>query len=145
MEGYAFLGQLSSARMDILPRQREAKSEYLAYVPLTWILVNNVYGLDLSAKLLWDMMVLTVCNFGKDEYMETVVARCSETNLEQIKFIIYDLCFVEQFDRLKSSEAQVATHNPTKWLSHAPSLTTHSSVGTSTFEQKLAEQRSVQK
>lgn len=105
VEGYTFLRQLKSTRTDILPRQREAKNEYLAYVPLTWILTNNVYGLNLRANILWDMMVLTVCNFRIDEYMETTVAKCSEADLEQIKSIIHDLCSAEPSDRLKLSEA----------------------------------------
>ncbi len=96
VEACTFLPQLRSARADILPRQKEAKNKYVTYIPFIWILVNNLYHLDISADLLWDMMVLTVCNFRVDEYMETAVARFSEADLEQAKSIVQALCTVEQ-------------------------------------------------
>ena len=96
LEGYAFLPQLKSVGRTILPEQKEAKNEYLAYIPCTWVIVNNHNHLSLSASRLWDMMVLTVCNFRVDEYMESVVAKLSKDRLELIKLLIHDLCSEEQ-------------------------------------------------
>ena len=52
VESHVFLPKLKSTRSDILPREQGAKNEYLAYVPFTWILINNVRNLDLCANLL---------------------------------------------------------------------------------------------
>ena len=71
--------------MDILPRQREARNKYLNYIPCTWTIVNNHRGLFVPASILWDMMVLTKCNFRVDEYMETAVAKLDVEGLEQNK------------------------------------------------------------
>ena len=98
LEGYAFLSQLKTVGRTILPEQKEAKNEYLAYIPCTWVIVNNHHHLSLSANLLWDMMVLTICNFRVDEYMESVVAKLSNDRLELIKLLIHDLCSQEQTD-----------------------------------------------
>lgn len=98
VEACTFLSQLRSARADILPRQKEAKNKYVVYIPFIWILVNNLHHLDISADLLWDMMVLTVCNFRVDEYMETAVVRFSEADLEQAKSIVQALCAAEQLE-----------------------------------------------
>ena len=92
LEGHMFLPQLKSAGSKVLPEQSGAKNEYLAYIPFTWILVNNCHRLFLSANLLWDMMVLTVCNFRVDEYMESTVGKLSDADLEPLKAMIRRLC-----------------------------------------------------
>lgn len=92
LEGYTFLSQLKSAGSKILPEQRGAKNEYLAYIPFSWVLVNNHHRLFLNANFLWDMMVLTVCNFRVDEYMESAVGKLSDANLEPVKAMIHRLC-----------------------------------------------------
>lgn len=92
LEGYKFLSQLKSAGSNILLEQTGAKNEYLAYIPFTWILINNHHRLFLSANLLWDMMVLTVGNFRVDEYMESAVAKLSDASLEPVKAMIHHLC-----------------------------------------------------
>ena len=104
IEGFFFLPQLRSTRLDILPIQKDAKNEYLAYVPFTWVLINNHEKLNLCADLLWHMMVVTVCNFRVDEYMETVVANFSAEILEQAKSILHDLCVVENSGVLQGSD-----------------------------------------
>lgn len=98
VEGSAFLPLLKSVGKSFLPEQKEAKNEYLAYIPSSWIIVNNCNGLFLDANLIWDMMVLTVCNFRVDEYMESAVAKLSNDKLEPVKSLIYDICSVEQSD-----------------------------------------------
>lgn len=104
IEGYTFLPQLKAARTDILPRQKGAKNEYLNLIPCTWTVVNYHNDLLLPANLLWDMMVLTVCNFRVDEYMETAGAKLGEDNLGKAKSIIYDLCAPEELEKPRTTE-----------------------------------------
>ena len=42
------------------------------------------------------MKVLTVCNSRVDEYMEAAMAQFSETDLEQVKIIVEELCAADQ-------------------------------------------------
>ncbi|KAL9062537.1 MAG: hypothetical protein Q9161_009791 [Pseudevernia consocians] len=92
IEGYSFLPLLNSARIDILPRQQGAKNKYLDFIPCTWVFINNHRRLFLHANLLWDMMVLTVCNFRVDEYMETQVAKLGADRLDLVKSAVRTLC-----------------------------------------------------
>ena len=96
VEVFAFLPQLKSVGDSMLPGQKGAKNEYLAYIPVTWIVVNYHKQLFLSANLLWDMMVLTICNFRVDEYMESVVGKLPNNNLEPILSLIDDVCQTKQ-------------------------------------------------
>ena len=103
IEGHAFLPLLRSARTDILPCQKGAKNEYLDLIPCTWVLINNHKKLFLQARILWDMMVLTVCNFRVDEYMETVVAKFGNgTTLELVKAAIRTLCVPDKTNGVQS-------------------------------------------
>ena len=92
LEGLLFVPQLKSARADILPGQKAAKNEYLNFIPCTWVLVNNMQHLFLNAKLLWDMMVLTLCNFRVDEYMETSLTELQKGDVDEVRSIIRELC-----------------------------------------------------
>ena len=103
IEGKAFLPQLKSTRREVLPGQKNAKNEYLDLIPYTWVLVNNHKGLFLPASLLWDMMVITIGNFRVDEYMESVVAKISQDNREQIRQVISALCSYEETDSSQPS------------------------------------------
>lgn len=103
LEGYLFLPQLKLAGSRVLPEQKGAKNEYLAYIPFTWILVNNYHCLFLSANMLWDMMVLTVCNFRVDEYMESAVTKLSDAGLEPVKAMIRHLCNARESDGLQTN------------------------------------------
>ena len=128
VEGLAFLPQLYSARADVLPRQKGAENKYLTFVPFTWVLINNLRGLDLGAGLLWDMMVLTVCNFRVDEYMETIVSKSSATDLEEMASMIRQFCVIEQYEgiepRGRPPVPQFGSHNGTNGHSgHVDSCT----------------------
>ena len=92
IEGYTFLPMLKSRGTDILPKQENAKNEYLDLIPCTWVIVNNRKSLFMPAKILWDMMVLTIGNFRVDEYMENVLAKCGLGFLELAKSIISSFC-----------------------------------------------------
>ncbi len=112
VEGYVFLPHLTAVGSTMLPEQKDAKNEYLAYIPFTWIVVNNHNQLFVSANMLWDMMVLTICNFRIDEYMESAVAKIPNDNLEAIRSLIHDLCNDKQPDECRA-EVQDAK-NPEK-------------------------------
>lgn len=92
IEGLLFLPQLKSAGTEFLPLQSDAKNKYLDLIPLTWIIENNIKDLLLPASLLWDMMVLTVCNFRIDEYMESFVATMNDAILQKTKDVISERC-----------------------------------------------------
>lgn len=112
LEGYLFLPQLKLAGSRILPEQKGANNEYLAYIPFTWILVNNYHCLFLSANMLWDMMVLTVCNFRVDEYMESAVTKLSDACLEPVKAMIRHLCNARESDGFQTNTTPLE-HRPT--------------------------------
>ena len=121
LEGYKFLSQLKRTGSEILPEQRGAKNEYLAYIPFTWILVNNHHRLFLSANLLWDMMVLTVCNFRVDEYMETAVSKLSDANLEPVKAMIHHLCSSQALGRPRTNAKPIECQpEPTSDIAYLP-------------------------
>lgn len=67
VEGYTFLSQLKVAGTNVLSLQEEAKNEYLNLILCTWTMVNHHNHLFLSTDILWDMMVLTMCNFRVHE------------------------------------------------------------------------------
>lgn len=83
-------------------------------------MVNHHNHLFLSADIPRDMMVLTVCNIRVDEYMETIVAKLMEDNLEQAKFIIHDLCTLEGLKK------RMTAVRPSKDSVEAPSNREHS-------------------
>ena len=115
LEGLAFPPPLCSARADILPRHTEAKDEYLTFVPFTWVLINNLRCLNLGAGLLWDMMVLTVCNFRVDGYMDSTVSKFSAINLEDMGFVIRQFCADDRYNgnelRSRPLVHQIHVHN----------------------------------
>ena len=55
---------------------------------------------------MWNMMVLTMCNFRIDEYMETKIAKLSDDDLELIKSTIRNLCNAEEPDEPRSRKTQ---------------------------------------
>ena len=104
IEAGAFLPLLKSARTELLPRQRGAKDEYLDVIPCTWVLVNNYKTLFMPSDLLWDLMVLSICSYRVDEYMETTVAGFSDDKLQQVKVAISGLCSLDEIHSKRSKE-----------------------------------------
>lgn len=94
LEGLAFLPRLKTAGDNILKGQKGTKKEYFNYIPITWATVNNVKEAFMCADLLLEMMVLTVCNFRVDEYMENVVVSFmhDESDLAKAKAVVRMLC-----------------------------------------------------
>ena len=73
IEGQLFLSMLYDVRRAAFSRAGMAKDKYLAWIPVMWTLANNMHGSNTSAKLLLDMMCVSVLNFQADEFMETVL------------------------------------------------------------------------
>lgn len=94
LEGLAFLPRLETAGDNIIKGQKGTKKEYFIYIPITWVTVNNVKEIFMDTNLLLEMMVLTVCNFRVDEYMENVVANFmdDESDLAKAKAVVRKLC-----------------------------------------------------
>ena len=91
-EGYLFLPQLKRRSREIFSRDGMAEDKYLEYIPLTWTTINNLKKSHLSAKLLQEMMVVSMLNYQVDEYMEAVVGKSYNDKLQPIKHIIRGLC-----------------------------------------------------
>lgn len=94
LEGLAFLPRLKTASDNILKGQKGTKKGYITYIPVTWATVNNLKEVFMDADLLLEMMLLTVCNFRVDEYMENVVVDFMHdgSNLAKANAIIHTLC-----------------------------------------------------
>lgn len=72
IEGRLFLPMLDEVRRAAFTRAGMTKDKYLTWIPVMWTLANNTNGCNTSAKLLFDMMRVSVLNFQADEFMETV-------------------------------------------------------------------------
>ncbi|KAL8707006.1 MAG: hypothetical protein Q9201_000054 [Fulgogasparrea decipioides] len=113
IEGCMFLPKLRSVQSDIFPQQEGAKNAYMAFIPFTWVLVNNIGYLNVPADLLLDMMIVSACNYRMDEYMDTTVAGFSEADIKEAKRIICDLCS-EQSEKLQPKDQPLeCSFNPT--------------------------------
>lgn len=119
-EAYTFLSQLKSAGSNFMPEQRGAKNEYVAFIPLTFILVNNHHRLFLSTNLLWDMMVHSLNNYHVDEYMESVVAKLSDANLEPVKAMIRHLCNAQESENLQAHAKPVGSSEKVTFRAENP-------------------------
>lgn len=73
IEGHLFLPMLDEVRRAAFTRAGMTKDKYLTWIPVMWTLANNTNGCNTSAKLLFDMMRVSVLNFQADEFMETVL------------------------------------------------------------------------
>ena len=91
IEGYLFLPHLKQISRKIFPRDNMAEDKYLEYIPLTWTLINNLQQTQLSASFLREMMVISMLNYQVDEYMEAVVGKNHEENLEPVIEMIRSL------------------------------------------------------
>ncbi|KAL8687602.1 MAG: hypothetical protein Q9218_006270, partial [Villophora microphyllina] len=91
MEGYSYHAQLKQTRSEVFPHQKSAKDTYLEYVPCSWTIINNRFGLFLNSTLLWDMMVVSVLDYLIDEYVESIGGELSEGEADALRHRIPDL------------------------------------------------------
>ena len=91
IEGQLFLPMLHEIRQAAFSRTGMTKDKYIAWIPIMWTLANNVNGCNTSARLLFDMMRVSVLNFQVDEFMETVVDAQYGDDIPTMRDIIEDL------------------------------------------------------
>ena len=91
LEGSLYLQQLKVSWQDIFPDQL-LRNEYLAFIPSTWIIVNNCTGKFLNSTLIWDMMVMSMVIYTVDEYMESVVSELQESDRLLLQQTVRALC-----------------------------------------------------
>ncbi len=89
-ESYLFLPQLRCSIPAIFPRNDEAESKYLEYIPFTWISCSSL-ATQADFTILVDMMVVSVLNYQVDQYMEAVIARDYATDFQSIRDLICTL------------------------------------------------------
>ena len=128
VEAVMFLPQLKSTKVDIFPRPKEAKDEYLVFLAFTWVSVNNIHSLDLQADLLLTMMVHSASLNHLDEYMDGALASFSEAELGQYKHIIHDLCAPKLSEDTPQKEQRPDISATTSGSNH--SLCDNARVGT---------------
>ena len=91
IEGQLFLPMLQDVRQVAFHRPGLTKDKYFAFIPVMWTLANNTNGCNTSARLLFDMMRVSVLNFQADEFMETVVDAGYGDDISTVRDIIEDL------------------------------------------------------
>lgn len=91
IEGHLFLPMLEEVRRAVFTRAGMTKDRYLTWIPVMWTLANNTSGCHLSARLLFDMMRVSVLNFQADEFMETVLDTSSDDDGCTVRDTIEDL------------------------------------------------------
>lgn len=91
IEGQLFLPMLHEIRQAVFSRTGMTKDKYVAWIPIMWTLANNTNGCDISARLLFDMMRVSVLNFQVDEFMETLVDAQYRDDITTVRGIIENL------------------------------------------------------
>ena len=90
-EGQLFLPMLQEVRRAAFCRAGMSKDKYFTWIPVLWALANNTNGYNMSAKLLFDMMRVSVLNFQADEVMETVLDAGGDDDTPTVREMIEDL------------------------------------------------------
>ena len=91
VESHFFLQQLTKLRHEIFDRNGMKDDEYIAFIPMTVSLANNLGCSFLEADILRDMMILILRVYQMDEYMEHVIARDFRDSLGKVKELINGL------------------------------------------------------
>ena len=91
IEGLSYFRPLKATRSDIFPHS-SSRDNYLAFIPCTWIVINNCNGLFLEPALLWDMMVVSMLDYLVDEYMESVISNLTKSDLTLLQRRIETFC-----------------------------------------------------
>ena len=91
IEGQLFLPMLNEVRGVAFSRAGLTKDTYISWIPVIWTLANNMNGARTAARLLFDMMRVSVLNFQVDEFMETVVDKAYGNDISTMRGTIDDL------------------------------------------------------
>ena len=104
IESYLFLPKLKGVRLEIFPRKAMAEDKYFEYIPFVWVANANCDGIFASAKVLFQMMVISFLDYQVDEYVETVVNEQYGTRPDEFRKLlreIFDSVEVQQFSLQK--------------------------------------------
>lgn len=101
LEGQLFLPMLQHVRKAVFTRMAMTKDKYFAWIPILWTLANNVASGGISARLMFEMMKVSILNFQVDEFMESEVDADAE---QEVQALIDDIFRVEAGSPLRSSE-----------------------------------------
>jgi hypothetical protein len=83
---------LKDHRYDVFPPTGSSSNEkYQDYIPFTWIGCKDVLSAPVIPRTLWDMMLVSMFNFQVDAFMETVVRKCYNGRLDELKAMISSL------------------------------------------------------
>lgn len=99
--------ELQQRRLDIFPRTGMGEDKYLTFIPLTWMASNALQGGFMSLSILRDMIYLSMINYQVDEYMEVVVEKQFQGDVDIVKSIICDI-----FAELCMASAQSSRTGP---------------------------------
>ncbi|KAK8012235.1 Ent-kaurene synthase [Apiospora marii] len=93
LSGWLYQPQLARAIAGIFPQRDKACKKYLAYVPFTWLATNRRQENPLSPKDLYEMMLVSLCTFQLDEFMETCFDdRMGLEDNNEAKMMLKELC-----------------------------------------------------
>ncbi|KAI4193025.1 MAG: hypothetical protein LQ350_008502 [Teloschistes chrysophthalmus] len=109
-----FLPELRAYRKGLPEKSSSAKKdEYLALIPATCVVVNNLSCLNLTSCWLWNMMIWTLGLFRMDEYIETELKYMSANDIKDLKRFITMSCEVtnEDPDAVNGVEISISRMN----------------------------------
>ncbi|KUI74130.1 Copalyl diphosphate synthase [Cytospora mali] len=76
---------------DIFPRTAKGTDKYIFLIPLVLTACAESHGCSVSLSVLYEMMLLSVLNYHADEYMEGIVERYFDDNLDAIRSVVRQL------------------------------------------------------
>lgn len=92
IESQFFQSRLEHLRSNVFPSNGEAKPQYLAFIPITWIATQNTCRSRLSNDALLQMMIVSMLVYQADEYFEATVAPQFQHELQPVRDMIDRLC-----------------------------------------------------
>ena len=91
-ESYFFQSRLETLRSHVFPLNDEAKPNYLAFIPITWIATKNICRSPSSNDALMQMMIISMLVYQADEYFEATIALQFPHDLQRVRDMINSLC-----------------------------------------------------
>ncbi|KAL4905807.1 hypothetical protein BDW74DRAFT_177509 [Aspergillus multicolor] len=92
VEGQLWYPRLAAQRHSIFPRDKMTADKYLHYIPQTWTACNAKNGYPLAPGLIWEMMETSRLNYQVDEFLESVVGGCDETERDAVRAFVAQIC-----------------------------------------------------
>ncbi|KAL8832626.1 MAG: hypothetical protein Q9191_000142 [Dirinaria sp. TL-2023a] len=118
LEGQLMLSKLNKTRRPIFDRAAVSKDKYVLWIPFIWALVNNMHGCNLSERLMFAMMRLSVLNFQVDEFMESVLDESGHTDVAVVRKII-DGSLEEPGSPNENQDARDGAHTSNRTTKHS--------------------------